>query len=165
MERFYDWFSNLTTREQIILQVAAPVAVVICLLMLVSHTYQQMAAEKATNTRLLTSYEWLRTETRSISLWRAKFGKRSLGTMTSSDELGALLNNSMAKFGLKGSVNPDGDNWKVSVNPSDGNRVLSYIEAAVGAGAYPAQIKLTRADNRGRVNGHIVFGPMLDWSS
>lgn len=162
MDKLVSYYNGLTEREQFILQIAAPLMVLLLLCIVLNSSYQQYSKQQQQHQQLLSDYQWLRTQTRPLIDWRATFGKRSLGQLNSAAELGTLLNNGLSTFNIRGNVSANNNgSWQVTINPSDGNRVLSYIEAAVGSGASPSQIKLTRADVKGRVSGHLVLTPVI----
>jgi len=161
MDAITSWYQQLTTREQRIVAISLPLAVLIIGLMLIQHTQREKAVAEQRYEQALRDYKWLRSDTAAFQTWQKTFGKRSLGKMEQAEELGSLLNDGLKKFRLRGTVNPAGENWRVSINSSDGNRTLSFIEAAVGSGAVPEQISLERNDSRGNVTGQLVFKALL----
>ncbi len=161
MDKITFWFNGLSNREQNILLIALPVVLLIIGLMVVNKTRTSLLTEQDNHQHLLEQYSWLRSDTQAIMKWRAKFGRKSLGELNSSEELGLRLNEGLSSNRIRGSVTPNESLWRVNINPSDGNRVLSYIEAAVGSGAIPVQIKLTRADTKGKISGQILFEPLI----
>lgn len=163
MNQLMNWYHSQTERDQVILQIAAPLVVVLLLCILLNSSYQNLRSQQQHNQQLLNDYQWLRTEARPLNLWRADFGKRSLGQLNSNAELGSLLNSGLSKYNIRGRVSPKNNgSWQVNINPSDGNRVLSFIEAAIGSGASPSQVKLTRADSKGLVSGMLVLTPVME---
>ena len=156
-----NWFNGLSPREQLIVQAGLPIAVLIICLLGLKQLQGAMAAARDTHQNLLQQYRWLRTETAATIKWRARFGRRNLGELHSAAELGSLLNDGLQSYRLRGTVRPDGNHWQITLQPSDGNSVLAYIEAAVGTGAAPTLVKLTRADNQGKVSGVLVFAPLV----
>lgn len=161
MQAIANWYQQLSAREQRIVSLALPLAFIIVALMLLQNLQRDLTAAKSNYDQALSDYQWLRTDTVSLQQWRKEFGNRNLGTMSSAAELGSLLNDGIKKFRLRGTVTPVGENWRVSLNASDGNRTLSFIEAAVGSGAIPEQVKITRADTRGNISGQLVFKALL----
>lgn len=161
MEALTNWYQQLSTREQRIVAIALPMALLIIGLMLIQHTQREKAVAEQRYEQALRDYKWLRSDTAAYQTWKKQFGKRSLGTMEQAEELGSLLNDGIKKFRLRGTVNPAGESWRVNINASDGNRTLSFIEAAVGSGAIPEKITLTRNDSRGNVSGQLVFRALL----
>lgn len=158
MNTWRSYYQQLSERDQRILQLAAPLAGLLLLGLLVTSSYQYFQQQRDDNTQLLSNYQWLRSQTRPLVQWRAEFGRRSLGQLENARELGALLNSNLSKFGINGVVSASSDNrWQLIIKPSNGDRVLSFIEAAVGSGASPEHIKLTRADTNGSVSGSIML--------
>lgn len=162
MDKVTAYFQQLSPREQLILMIGAPIAVLIVVLMGVNHSYQQMTSARLAYQQSLNEYQWLHADSGPVDSWYGEFGNRSLGPLTSSAELGLLLNENLKKYGINGNVSPDNNGrWRLSLNNSDGNRVLGFIEAAVGSGAVPEQIKLTRSSDKGIVNGLVVFTALM----
>jgi len=161
MEALKQWFGGLTEREQRIVTLALPLALIIISIMLIQHTQRLKIDAKNQFDEALSQYQWLRADSNSITQWKQQFGNKNLGQLSSSEELGVLLNDGIKKYRLRGSVDADGDQWRVRLNKSDGNRTLGFIEAAVGSGASPDQIKITRTDTRGNVDALLIFKALI----
>lgn len=161
MNALKTWFSGLTEREQRIVTLALPLAIIIVAIMLIQYSHRTKAVALDEFTEALDQYQWLRVGSAPITRWRNDFGSKSLGQMDDAAELGTLLNDGIKKYRLRGTVEPDGDQWRVRLNKSDGNRTLGFIEAAVGSGAAPQQVKITRTDSKGNVDALLIFKALI----
>ena len=161
MQAIVNWYNTLSSREQIIVAGAIPIAFVIIAMMGIQETQRQRDAAKKEFNTSLKQYEWLRSGTQGLQQWQSSFGKRSLGSLAETGDLGSLLDAGIKKFRLRGNVQTEGDMWRVKLNANDGNRTMSFIEAAVGSGAAPEQIKITRTDKRGNVEAVLVFKAVM----
>ena len=156
-----DWIGSRDTREQWLLVSALPFTLLLVLLILLFNLVDYRNTAQQAYRQQLQHYQWLRTDTRALRQWQQDFSDRSLGLMRDASEFGQLLSRQLEHFGINATVSEKKDGksiqWHVDLQSNPGNLVFVFIEAAIGSGADPVQIKLSNIDKKGLVQGLIVF--------
>jgi hypothetical protein len=147
----------LSARDQRVLQVAAPVMALLLAAMLLAGEWRHLAQAKAAYNSQLQQYEQLQVQSAALVRWREQVGARSLGALSDSREIGALLSESLARYQLRGQISALDGRWQVHIDAGDGDRILGYIAAAAGSGVRLQQASFSRTGAADNVGAELYF--------
>jgi hypothetical protein len=147
----------LSARDQRVLQVAAPVMALLLVALLLAGEWRHLARAKAACDSQRQQYEQLQLQAPTLVRWREQVGMRSLGTLSDSREIGALLSESLARYQLRGQISAVDGRWQVQIDAGDGDRILGYIAAAAGSGVRLQQASFSRVSAADKVDAELYF--------
>lgn len=149
-------WSALSVREQQFLRWGGLLATAILLMMSLLPAVQQLQEQKRDHAELLAQRAWLQKESGAILRWQQQYAGAPLGLLSSPRAAGALLHEGLSRYRLQGKVS-GGDILRVDIDRGDGDRVLAYLEAVVGAGLLLQQVTLKPHEAHPGVQAQLTF--------